>query len=73
MFDCPFGYKSGNETSIALDLHYPRVPLVWGVDSVKSTVTVLEEGDFTEEGDNFDWRGCFSVGGYHFLWRRGAF
>ena len=46
---------------------------LWGVDSVKSTVTVLEEGDFTEEGGGFDWRGCFSVGGYHFLWRRGAF
>ena len=23
---------------------------IWGVDSVKSTVTLLEEGDFTEEG-----------------------
>ena len=45
---------------------------VWGVDSVKSTVTVLEEGDFTEEGGGFNWRGCFSVGGYHYLWRRGA-
>ena len=44
-------------------LHY----LIWGVDSVKSIVTVLEEGNFTEEeGGNFDWRGCFSVGGYHF-------
>ena len=32
---------------------------LWGVDSVKSTVTILEEG-------GFDWRGCFSVGGYHF-------
>ena len=42
-------------------------------DSVKSTVTVLEEGDFTEEGGGFNWRGCFSVGGYHYLWRRGAF
>ena len=41
------------------------------MDSVKSTVTVLEEGDFTAEGGGFDWRGCFSVGGYHFLWRRG--
>ena len=47
--------------------------ILWGVDSVKSTVSVLEEGDFTEEGGGFDWRGCFSVGGYHFLWRRGAF
>ena len=46
---------------------------LWGVDSVKSTVTVLEEGDFTEEGGGFDSRGCFLVGGYHFLWRRGAF
>ena len=45
---------------------------IWGVDSVKSTVTVLEEGEFTEEGGGFDWRGCFSVGGYHFLWRRGS-
>ena len=36
--------------------------LVWGVDSVKSTVIVLEEGDFTEEGDGFDWKGYFSVG-----------
>ena len=27
---------------------------VWGVDSVKSTVTVLEEGNFTEEGGGFD-------------------
>ena len=42
-------------------------------DSVKSTVTVLEESDFTEEGGGFNWRGCFSVGGYHYLWRRGAF
>ena len=42
---------------------------VWGVDSVKSTVTVLEEGDFSEEGGGFDWRGYFSVGGYQFLWR----
>ena len=39
---------------------------IWGVDSVKSIVTILEEGDFTEEGGGFDWRGCFSVGGYHF-------
>ena len=23
--------------------------IIWGVDSVKSTVTVLEEGNFTEE------------------------
>ena len=45
-----------------------------GVYSVKSTVTVLEEGDFTEEGGGgFNWKGCFSVGGYHFMWRRGAF
>ena len=37
------------------------------MDSVKSTVTVLEEGNFTEEeGGSFDWRGYFSVGGYHF-------
>ena len=43
--------------------------LVWGVDSVKSTVSVLEEGDFSEEGGGFDWRGYFSVGGYQFLWR----
>ena len=27
---------------------------VWGIDSIKSAVTVLEEGDFTEEGDGFD-------------------
>ena len=26
----------------------------------KSTVTVLEEGNFTEEGGGFNWRGCFS-------------
>ena len=44
-----------------------------GMDSVKSTVTVLEEGDFTEEGGDFEWRGCISVGKYWFLWRRGAF
>ena len=43
---------------------------LWGVDSVKSTVTILEEGNFTEEEGGFDWRGYFSVGGYHFLWRR---
>ena len=47
---------------------YPEGPgnvrtRLWGVDSVKSTVTILEEGDFTEEGGGFDWRGCFSVGG----------
>ena len=42
------------------------------MDSVKSIVTVLEEGNFTEEGGDFDWRGCFSIGGYHFLWRRGC-
>ena len=42
---------------------------LWGVDSVKSTVSVLEEGDFSEEGDGFNWRGYFSVGGYQFLWR----
>ena len=42
---------------------------VWGVDSVKSTVSVLEEGDFSEEGGGFNWRGYFSVGGYQFLWR----
>ena len=47
--------------------------IIWGVDSVKSTVTALEEGDFTEEGGGFNWRGCFSVGGYHYLWMRGAF
>ena len=39
------------------------------MDSVKSIVTVLEEGDFSEEGGGFDWRGYFSVGGYQFLWR----
>ena len=27
----------------------------------KSTVTILEEGNFTEEVSGFDWRGCFSV------------
>ena len=42
---------------------------IWRVDSVKSTVTVLEEGDFSEEGGGFNWRGYLSVGGYHFLWR----
>ena len=42
---------------------------LWGVDSVKSTVTVLEEGDFTEEGGGFNWRGYFSIGGYQFLCR----
>ena len=42
---------------------------VWRVDSVKSTVSVLEEGDFSEEGGGFNWRGYFSVGGYQFLWR----
>ena len=47
----------------------PHALQVWGVDSVKSTVTVLEEGDFSEEGGGFDWRGYFSVGGYQFLWR----
>ena len=41
-----------------------------GVDSVKSTVSVLEEGDFSEEGGGFNWRGYFSVGGYQFLWRK---
>ena len=34
------------------------------MDSVKSTVSVLEEGG------GFNWRGYFSVGGYQFLWRR---
>ena len=52
---------------------YEIIQCTMGVDSVKSTVTVLEEGDFTEEGGDFEWRGCFSVGGYRFLWRRGAF
>ena len=33
------------------------------MDSVKSTVSVLEEGDFTEEGDGFNWRGVL------FCWR----
>ena len=39
------------------------------MDGVKSTVSVLEEGDFSEEEGGFDWRGYFSVGGYRFLWR----
>ena len=39
------------------------------MDSVKSTVSVLEEGDFSEEGGGFNWKGYFSVGGYQFLWR----
>ena len=29
---------------------------VWGVDSVKSKSTVLEEGDFTEKGGDFNWQ-----------------
>ena len=33
------------------------------------SASVLEEGDFSEEGDGFNWRGYFSVGGYQFLWR----
>ena len=33
------------------------------MDSVKSTVSVLEEGDFTEEGGGFNWRGVL------FCWR----
>ena len=33
------------------------------MDSVKSTVSVLEEGDFTEEGGGFNWRGV------RFCWR----
>ena len=36
---------------------------VWGVDSVKSTVSVLEEGDFSEEG------GWFRLEGVLFSWR----
>ena len=40
------------------------------MDSVKNTciVTILEEGDFIEEGDGFDCRGYmyFCVGGYLF-------
>ena len=32
---------------------------LWGVDSVKSTVSVLEEGHFSEEGGGFNWRGAF--------------
>ena len=42
------------------------------MDSVKSTVSVLEEGDFSEEGGGFNWRGTFLLedtsfcGGVHF-------
>ena len=35
---------------------HARARKVWGVDSVKSTVSVLEEGDFSEEGGGFNWR-----------------
>ena len=59
--------------SLQLLIELNAAECVWGVDSVKSTVTVLEEGDFTEKGGGFNWKGCFSVGGYHYLWRRGAF
>ena len=53
---------------------FPRAPNIYGEWIVsKVPVTVLEEGDFTEEGGGFNWKGCFSVGGYHYLWRRGAF
>ena len=52
---------------------FAQCVFLWGVDSVKSTVTVLEEGDFSEEGGGFNWSGYFSVGGYQFLWRRSAF
>ena len=39
------------------------------MDSVKITVSILEDGDFSKEGGGFNWRGYFSVGGYQFLWR----
>ena len=52
-----------------MSMNYPRIHvkvpilfLILEVDSVKSTVTVLEEGDFTEEG-------VVSIGGGAFLWR----
>ena len=43
------------------------------MDSVKNTciVTILEEGDFIEEGGGFDCRGYFSVGGYLFVEEEG--
>ena len=45
---------------VGIDLHvyFKKIQrrLLWGVDSVKSTVSV-------------NWRGYFSVGGYQFLWR----
>ena len=45
-----------------------------GVYSVKSTVTVLEESDFTEEGVVSTGRDTFLLeDSYHFMWRRGAF
>ena len=37
-----------------MPLHAEMGDVQWGVDSVKSTVTVLEEGNFTEEGGGFD-------------------
>ena len=46
------------------------------MDSVKSTVSVLEEGDFSEEGGGFNWRGSLVPGlgtrlleGVLFCWR----
>ena len=40
----------------------------------KSTVTILELGDFTEEAGGFNWRGAFLLeDATYFMWRRGAF
>ena len=61
----PLPFPAGLSPSLSLQLGGG----VWGVDSVKSTVTVLEEGDFTEEGGGFNWRGYFCIGGYQFLCR----
>ena len=45
-----------------MPLHAEMGDVQWGVDSVKSTVTVLEEGNFTEEG-------VVSTEGVLFIWR----
>ena len=70
---CTWSITSLPYNLILLYQHYADITkppiIVWGVDSVKSTVTVLEEGDFTEEGGGFNWRGYFCIGGYQFLCR----
>ena len=38
----------------------------WIVSKVQSLFW-RRVANFTEEGSDFDWRGCFSVGGYHFF------